>query len=66
MSGLVAVISNGEEAAKKYIYDETWAGLSARYNRQSPGEIKLDEHGRAEFTVNGGSVSVWIADVAAK
>lgn len=67
MSGLVAVISNGEEGSKEISYDENWAGLVWRDitgNRQE--KIKLDEHGRAEFTVNGGSVSVWIADVAAK
>lgn len=60
-SGLVAIISNGEEGHKFISFGAERAGtvwIDMTGNRQE--EITLDADGAAEFNVNGGSVSIWI------
>lgn len=60
-SGLVTVISNGEEGHKHISFGPQRAG-TVWYDMtgNSDEEITLDEQGAADFYVNGGSVSVWI------
>lgn len=60
-SGMVVVLSNGEEGHKTISYGPEHAGTvwyDMTGNRHD--EIVLDQDGSADFPVNGESVSVWV------
>lgn len=64
-SGCAVVITNGEEGSKKMSMGHRHANRTMKEacgHRQE--KIKLDDNGEADFSVNGGSVSVWIFEEA--
>lgn len=59
--GCVVVLTNGAESGKAVGLGEALANTTWRdFLGHREEEIVTDEHGNATFTVNGGSVSVWI------
>lgn len=64
--GCVVVLANGEAAAKSIELGPEHAHAAFRdLLGHCPGEITADAQGRADFAVQGGSVSVWVRSDAA-
>ena len=61
-SGVAVVLSNGDEGTKRMAFEPERAGESFFDVTGNRAElITLDAQGAATFTVNGGSVSVWVS-----
>lgn len=61
-SGCAVVLSNGDEGFKAMEIGQQHAGKTFYdYLGKRTEEIQIDEKGWAEFLVNAGSVSVWVA-----
>ena len=61
MPGCVTILSNGEGATKSIELGPDHAGAGFRdFLGHIEDEIWTDDAGRADFPVNGGSVSVWV------
>lgn len=59
--GCVVVLTNGEECAKAIELGPDHASATFRdFLGHRQDEVTTDENGRADFPVNGGSVSVWV------
>ena len=59
--GCVVVLTNGAEATKVIELGPDHAGATFRdFLGHCEGEVVLDDGGKGEFRVNGGSVSVWV------
>jgi alpha-amylase len=65
MLGCVTVMSNGDAGEKSVDLGMEVAGVSFRdYLGHRDEKIVVGDHGKANFPVHGGSVSVWVrADV---
>ncbi|MBC8059584.1 MAG: alpha-amylase [Clostridiaceae bacterium] len=60
-SGIAVVISNGDEGIKNMCFGKELSGKAFYDITENRKEIiTLDEEGKGNFTVQGGSVSVWI------
>jgi alpha-amylase len=59
--GCIVILSNGEAATKTIELGPDHAGAAFRdFLGHCEGDILADDGGRADFKVNGGSVSVWV------
>ena len=59
-SGCAVLLSDGPGGAKEMCMGAQFAGRTfVDLLGNCPGEVTLDETGSAQFSVNGGSVSVW-------
>lgn len=60
-SGMAVLLSNGEEGKKAMEAGKHFSGrIFIDLLQGRPEEITIDENGWAEFTVNAGSVAVWV------
>jgi len=62
-SGCAVLMSNGEDGFKTMEVGKAHAGKTfVDYLGKQPGKVTIDEEGKGEFQVKGGSVAVWLEE----
>jgi alpha-amylase len=64
-SGCAVILSNGDEGFKTMEIGKAHAGKTfVDWLGKHPGKVSIDNEGKGEFHVGGGSVSVWVEEGA--